>query len=251
MPKLARGELLEGVLREVADKKAPTNTTSTGSRAPRYELKPELACEYDPEFYHLSAQPHKAAADRVAHIQSQPSPQKSEEPLSPLCMVAPPPIAHPSFACVRHLLVAPPLRALVRSIRARAVLLSTPSSTSAAGSSSSPAAAPPPLDLCLLDAAALSKLRPKRSRSQMHAAAIEAARRPDQFVQSIRRIQVVEPGGIQVVERPTDNSSPPPAAAAAAPAPSSEMPRRPSRWDQGPPVPTLDQAKEAATAEHS
>ena len=33
VPKLARGELLEGVLREVADKKAPTNTTSTGSRA--------------------------------------------------------------------------------------------------------------------------------------------------------------------------------------------------------------------------
>ena len=177
-PRLARLPI-EAVLRDISVRKlAPTAITSPipSSRAPRYELKPELASEYDPEFYHLSAQMHKMAAERMHEATALPSnaspsratptssgaasSQEVSPPTPPLQMVAAPPTAHTSFTLVRRLLFAAPMLSLVRSSLARAVLVSMPMGSRQMGHQL------PPVDRGLVAAAALLTLSRKRLEAQ-------------------------------------------------------------------------------------
>ena len=161
-PKLVRGEPLDAVLRAVATRRAaPIDLAATSGRTPRYELKPEIMeTEYDPEFWHLSAQAHKqvgerrrrsvkAASTATAAPSTAASPASSgvgeppsfsasaHEPASiatpaptplpaHLPHVGPPPVAHVALARARLLLYEAELVGLTRSALARALLWAMP-----------------------------------------------------------------------------------------------------------------------------
>jgi hypothetical protein len=132
-PKLVRasGEgrgHLEVVLASVAQRVPPPSSApalGAPSRAPRLVLRPEVAAELDPEFYHASAVQLKAIAERRAAATTAKPGANLPTPPPPMPVVGPPPQAHPFFAGVRTaLLFAPPAVAMVRSALARSLLIS-------------------------------------------------------------------------------------------------------------------------------